>query len=186
MTVLEHVSQGFVGLQGRLGMARRRLATRTLLAVRTMRDSIAALPGAARSGYYRLAGREVPMERAQQRHKLIEFYDDFEGLVDLVCASARSGITPGMAADYEATSARMRRAYPPLRSHLLAYLQVDVSDSALGLRLCGRATDAIECLFCAPDLRALHAHDDGEMMGRVVRARDALYRFGDHLRNGVT
>jgi hypothetical protein len=138
-----------------------------------------------RTAFYHLTGREEPIDATKLRRDLIEFYDRFERLIDVICAGARYGTQPSLAADYHTLSEDMRRLYPELRTYVLAYLKVDVRDTQFGIGLSGQTTDAFQCLFCAPSLAELIAADDGGLVGRIERTRDALYRFGDHLREVV-
>jgi hypothetical protein len=179
---LQRLSVGWGNFRARFVLLVQRLGTKRLSAKRAISDTLQAGREAAKMGFYRVTGSQ---DIVALRRNLIEFYDLFEQFVDVACAAARTDVTQGLARDYDEFRARAQNLYPPLRSYLLAYLRVDVSDSAFGLAVCGRATDAFECLFCAPSLPALLSADDGNMMDRIERVRDALYRFGDHLRSKV-
>ncbi|GMV38272.1 MAG: hypothetical protein AMXMBFR61_27800 [Fimbriimonadales bacterium] len=135
-----------------------------------------------RAAYYRAIGREDPARLAKLRAQLRRFYDDFESLVDLICASARFGVVGGMATEYRQLTDAMKRNYPGIRPYVLAFLNVDVADAEYGLSLCGLPLDALQCLFYPPDLDAVHRADDGKLIDRIERSRDALYRLGDYLR----
>ena len=145
-------------------------------------QALIAIPLAMRAAYYRAIGRDDPARLAGLRAQLLRFYNDFESLVDLICASARCGVVGGMAAEYRQLTDAMKRNYPAIRTYVLAFLSVDVADTEYGLSLCGLPLDALQCLFYPPDLDAVHEADDGKLIDRIERSRDALYRLGDYLR----
>lgn len=180
MTVL---SRGLVRAQELWVLAQRRTGLRARVARRSCGELLTALRAWLRTTAYKLLGKEEPIDAVRLRQNLMSFYDEFERMVDLVCAAARGGVSPGLEDEYRRLSLTMQASYPPLRSYVLAYLKVEVSDSQLGMRLCGEATDACQVLYRAANLHALLEADDGEMMGRIDRTREALYRFGDHLRS---
>jgi len=182
MTVLQNVTRGFGRVQELVVIALRRLKNRSRTARLVTAERTALIAPTLRRGYFLLLGRPEPLDKAKLQQQLIEFYDGFERLVDLACAGARAGATPGLSQEYVSLCQRMQADYPPLRNYVLAYLKVEVSDTEFGMNLCGRPTDAVESLIYAPSLGELLAKDDGEMMDRIERSRDALYRFGDHLR----
>jgi len=61
-------------------------------------------------------------------------------------------------------------------------LNCDPSDAEFGKRTAGKATDAMEALFIAETLDEVIRNDQGDLIGRLERARSALYRYGDYLR----
>ena len=52
----------------------------------------------------------------------------------------------------------------------------------LTLDLYGRSTDAFEALYAAPTLQEQLRGDDGSMIGRIMRTREALNRYAEQLR----
>lgn len=179
MTTVQGVARTLAYRRQRWGQA---LAMRALALARRGIRPIVAVPLAVRAAYYRAIGREDPARLAALRAHLLRFYDDFESLVDLICASARCGVVGGMAAEYRQLTDAMKRNYPAIRTYVLAFLDVDVADTEYGLSLCGLPLDALQCLYYPPDLEALHEADDGKLIARIERCRNALYRLADYLR----
>ncbi|MDW8106395.1 MAG: hypothetical protein RMK45_02835 [Armatimonadota bacterium] len=138
----------------------------------------AALPRSCRT-----AAREFPVE--EQRLLLAEYYEQFERLAELVCDAAFAG----EGAPFQEKYAQLRRwhlcAYPQLKPYLTAHMNHDPSDAEFGLRVAGKPTDAIEALFIAETIDEILRYDEGNLIGRLERARSALYRYGDYLREGV-
>ena len=64
----------------------------------------------------------------------------------------------------------------------LAYLQYATEDAVAGLRQDGQGADAFEALVAAPDLQTFLANDDGLMISRLTRTREALTLYAEHLR----
>ncbi len=69
----------------------------------------------------------------------------------------------------------MTENYPSIRKFVVAYLKFEVEDAILG-------GDAFEALFTAEDLSTFLQADDGNMISRILRTREALNLYGDHLR----
>jgi hypothetical protein len=118
----------------------------------------------------------------QRLDDLVTFYNEYEGLVETICDSAQYGPEPKLQKRYERTRAWMLDNYPNLRRYVTAYLRYDVSDSQQILNLHGSGGDAFEALFTAPTLAEFLRCDDGMMISRIMRTRDALSQYGDHLR----
>jgi hypothetical protein len=135
-----------------------------------------------RNRTYQWVGKPVPMPLATQRDQLIEFYEQFEELSDLICSAAHHGKGDPWQPQYERIHRWMMQAYPAMRLYLIAHLSCDSCDDEFGLRCIGRPTDAFEALFSAPTLDELIAADQGDLINRLDRTRSALYRYADHLR----
>lgn len=160
----------------------RSFMNRTVLAMQVAREQAAEWGIILRNRIYQWAGKPVPMPLTEQRDQLIEFYEQFEGLSDLICDAAHHGQGAPWQASYERVRRWMSGAYPAIRPYLIAHLSCDTSDDEFGLRCVGRPTDAFEALFASPTVDELLAADQGDLMDRLDRARSALYRYADHLR----
>jgi len=118
----------------------------------------------------------------EQRLLLAEYYEQFERLAELICDAAFAGEGEPFQEEYAQLRRWHLRAYPHLKPYLIAHMNLDPSDAEFGLRVAGKPTDAIEALFIAETLEQLLQHDEGNLIGRLERARSALYRYGDYLR----
>lgn len=131
-------------------------------------------------------GGGVPLDEQptpRERHdRLVAFYDGYEGLVETLCDAAQYGPSEALEAKYQQRREWMSEAYPEVRKFLVAFLQYSIDDASQGIALWGRSADAFEALFAAPSLEAFLEADDGTMISRIERTREALYRYGEHLR----
>jgi len=118
----------------------------------------------------------------ERREQLAEFYNRYEDLVDILCGAARYGPDPGLEARYGQVRSWMMRGYGELRPYATAYLMFDESDATQSLALHGYGGDAFEALFAATTLDEFLRVDDGLMMSRIERTREALTLYGEHLR----
>ena len=150
-------------------------------------------PGETREAFFTRVGEADPERLQLAAVRALEYVlnnpaaanasgDDFEQLVDLICAARRSGVVGGMDRDYQDLVQGLRHRYADIRTYALAFLDVDVADAAYGLDLCGRATDAIECLILTPSLPTILSWDTPAFEDRVGRSREGLYRLSDYLR----
>ncbi len=103
---------------------------------------------------------------------LIHFYQEYETLVETLCDAAQYGPTPFLEKSYSSVREWMVANYPSVGKYILAYLRFEIDDRG----------DAFEALFTAPDLTTFLETDDGNMISRIMRTREALNLYGDHLR----
>jgi hypothetical protein len=114
---------------------------------------------------------EGPTVKDRQQ-ALIHFYQEYETLVETVCDSAQYGPREHLEKRYQIQREWMIQNYGSVRRYVLAYLRLEVEDEG----------DAFESLFSAPDLATFLQSDDGNMISRIMRTREALNLYGDHLR----
>jgi len=118
-----------------------------------------------------------------ERHEeLIRFYRKYEDLVETLCDAAQYGPTPKLEARYGELRRWMSSNYAPVRRYVVAYLRFMPEDAQQGLLNDGRASDAFEALFAASNLEVFLRIDDGNMISRITRTREALNLYGEHLR----
>jgi hypothetical protein len=117
-----------------------------------------------------------------RQRELIDFYDQYECLVEALCDAARFGPDIVLERRYAEARARLQADYPALRPFLISYLDFQPEDAEAGLKLCGRPLDAFEALVAAFDLQEFFKLDDGNMISRITRTREALNCYGEHLR----
>jgi hypothetical protein len=108
-----------------------------------------------------------------RQSELILFYERYEELVETLCDAAQYGPTPKLERSYLAQRDWIRENYGRLRPFLVSFLRMEPED--------GRA-DAFESLVAAEDLGEFLGADDGGMISRITRTREALVLYGEHLR----
>ncbi len=127
--------------------------------------------------------KEANFETVRDRQQeLVRFYSHYEDLVETLIGLAHGGPTASLENRYQAMRAWMLQNYPTVRQHVVAYLRFDPTDAEQSLKACGSGADAFEALFFARSLEEFVALDDGRMISRIARTRDALTLYGHHLR----
>lgn len=150
-----------------------RTPVRWRLALRDLRD--------ARETKVLARAAQAPSLRERQE-ELIRFYERYEDLVETLCDAAQYGPDARLEARYAEVRLWMQAGYPDLRRFVSAYLRYDPGDAARSQDLHGTGRDAFEALFAANNLDEFLRGDDGRMIERIDRTREALGRYGDHLR----
>ncbi|MCS7300354.1 MAG: hypothetical protein NZ556_02190 [Fimbriimonadales bacterium] len=146
------------------------------------RAIVLSLPTTAREQLRTWRGKTVEFPVAEQRELLAQYYDRFEQLAELICDAAFAGEGAPFQPQYAELRRWLQRAYPALKPYLTAHLNHDPSDAEFGMRVAGKPTDALEALFIAETVDEILRHDEGKLIGRLERARSALYRYSDYLR----
>lgn len=139
---------------------------------------------------FRIATRELETLEAlspgpsvrDRQSDLIQFYAHYESLVEALCDAAQLGNTEALARRYAQERLWMLANYPRVRKYVVAYLRFDSSDAEQSNALDGSYGDAFEALFAAPSMEAFLLADDGLMISRIMRTREALNLYGEHLR----
>jgi hypothetical protein len=126
----------------------------------------------------KISGPSVP----ERQRELIDFYEKYEELVDSLCDAARFGPNTELDRRYIEARLYIQAVYPSLQAFLISYLDFLPDDAEAGLKLCGRPLDAFEALVAAFDLQEFFKVDDGNMISRITRTREALNCYGEHLR----
>jgi len=171
------------------GIARRWAHALALLPVKVQRRAreawatLRALPETIREQVRLWRGQTIAIPVEEQRVLLAAFYERYEQLVELICDAAFAGTAEPFEAQYATLRPWLQRAYPALRPYLIAHLNCDPSDEAIGLQAQGKPTDAFEALLCFETLAELIQADRGDLIGRIERTRSALYRYADYLRH---
>lgn len=145
-----------------------RIPNRVMIAIKDLKD---AKEGAANH------------ESASSRHDdLVAFYSKYEDLVEVLCDSAQYGPDGRLDSRYLELRSWMMSNYPAIRPFVAAFLRYDARDAQKSLDWHGLAGDAFEALFAAPSISEFLRLDDGEMIFRIERTRNALNLYGEHLR----
>lgn len=118
----------------------------------------------------------------ERRDQLIGFYGRYEALVEALCDGAQYGPDSTLEQRYQEHRAWMQRHYPAMRGYLRPYLEDGETVAKGRIEHHERQMDAFESLFGYPTLTTLLQHDDGDLIGAIVRTRQAVNRYGEHLR----
>jgi hypothetical protein len=117
-----------------------------------------------------------------RQQELAQFYDKYEQLVELLCDSAQYGPDFRMEQRYAELRGTLHRQYPDIRRFVSAFLEIDLEDSRTPNNLYEKGMDAFEALWSSPTLQELLRSDDGNMISRITRTREALNRYAEQLR----
>lgn len=117
-----------------------------------------------------------------KQEELASFYDKYEQLVELLCDSAQYGPDSRMEQRYADIRLTMHKQYPEIRRFVSVFLEIDLEDSRTPNTLYEKGVDAFEALWSSPTLQELLRSDDGNMIGRITRTREALNRYAEQLR----
>jgi hypothetical protein len=166
-TLGERVSQGVIGLRAWMRSLNNR--------------SRSAAKDRAEARDREMAAKLAPT--VHERHEeLVRFYRRYEDLVETLCDAAQYGPVPHLEGKYGELRRWMSSNYAPVRRYVVAYLRFTPEDAQVGLISDGKAGDAFEALFSAPNLEEFLRIDDGNMISRITRTREALNLYGEHLR----
>lgn len=127
-----------------------------------------------------IAAKKGPSVQERQQ-ELIRFYERYEDLVETLCDAAQYGPTPKLQRSYDGHREWMKENYPSIRPYLVGYLRAR-DEEPEGRNARGESGDAFEALVSADNLDGFLADDDGGMIGRITRTREALTLYGEHLR----
>lgn len=118
----------------------------------------------------------------QRRCDLLEFYTHYEDLVALLSDVSQYGPSPKLELDYQRLRGILNRGYSRIRRYVVAFLKYSSDDAQVGVGLWGRSADAFEALTAASSLQSFLKADNSHLASRILRTRDALNRYGEHLR----
>ncbi|MFQ3678063.1 MAG: hypothetical protein SNJ74_08975 [Fimbriimonadaceae bacterium] len=133
----------------------------------------------------RRAKSEAVPTALERQESLIEFYAQYEALVEVLCDSSQYGPDAAMENRYRRVRTWMQANYPEIRKFVTAYLKFDPADASMAMDPHGQSADAFEALFAAPTLAEFLKIDDGGMIDRIMRTREALRLYGEHLKHLV-
>ncbi|MGV3618930.1 MAG: hypothetical protein ACO1SV_26690 [Fimbriimonas sp.] len=136
----------------------------------------------ARKDRAEAAARAAGPTVQERQDDLVRFYERYEELVETLCDSAQYGPTPKLERSYAGHREWMLGVYPGVRPFVIAFLRREPEDEAFGVEAAGQPTDAFEALVVAEDLGRFLQIDDGGMISRITRTREALNLYGEHLR----
>jgi hypothetical protein len=118
----------------------------------------------------------------ERQQDVLDFYNHFENLVEVLCDAAQRGATGKLQARYTEERNWMQTHYYLVRPYLAAYLTLDADDAEHSLLLDGVAGDAVQTLYASGSLDSMVHSDDGNMISRIIRCREAQNLYAEHLR----
>lgn len=127
-------------------------------------------PRVLHDNYLRVRWQE---ELKQERAHFDDFYDQYDGLIGLLCLAAHEGNSAKIEAEYRDKRAFFTSRYPKIKQYIAAHLEVDTNDTLQTL-WGRRACDAFEAMFSPTTVAALLESDNGHLIERMVRANTAL------------
>jgi hypothetical protein len=157
------------------GAAARRATTPPPGYRQTRPQAASSRPASARSAAIR---RAASGDAAQA---WLNFIDQYEAFTANLCAAAKNGCDSRKESEY----AQMRRwfvtHYYRTAARVRPYLEVEFGEaddlpSVVDYAGQKRSLDALEALFLPPTLREVLKHDTGDLIPRVARISEAVYR----------
>lgn len=115
----------------------------------------------------------------EQQGELLRFFTRFEELADVLRDSCQYGPNGPNERAYAELREWMIQHYAAVRVQIGPYLETKRGAMAA---LSGGSGDEVETLFSPPTLRELLRSDDGSLLGRLMRAREAVGMVFSHLR----
>ncbi len=141
----------------------------------TRPQTASARPASARSAAIR---RAATGDAAQF---WLHFIDQYEAFTNILCAAAKTGCDGPEESEY----AQLRRWFVSnyyrsaarIRPYLLTeFGELDILPSVVDYAGQKRSLDALEALFLPPTLREVLKHDTGDLIPRIARISEAVYR----------
>lgn len=156
------------------GAAARRATTPPVNYRQTRPQPPSGRPAVARSAAIRAAGGDAAQV-------WLNFIDQYEVFTEVLCAAAKNGCDSRKESEY----AQMRRwfvgHYYRTAARVRPYLEAEFGDgdvlpSVVDYAGQKRSLDALEALFLPPTLKEVLKHDTGDLIPRVARISEAVYR----------
>lgn len=116
---------------------------------------------------------------AENPGELLRFFTRFEELADVLRDSCQYGPSGPNERAYSELREWMIHHYASVRAQIAPYLEARRGAMAA---LSGGCGDEVEALFSPPTLRELLRSDDGSLLGRLMRSREAVGLVFSHLR----
>ncbi len=162
-------------LRLRAGAAARRATTPPVNYRQTRPQTSPGRPAGARSAAIRRAAN------GNAAQVWLNFIDQYEVFTEVLCAAAKNGCDSRKESEY----AQMRRwfvgNYYRTAARVRPYLEAEFGDgdvlpSVVDYAGQKRSLDALEALFLPPTLKEVLKHDTGDLIPRVARISEAVYR----------
>ncbi len=130
----------------------------------------AEAPRAFHDSYLRVRWQE---DLKRERASFDEFYDQYDGLIGLLCLAAHEGNSPKIEEEYKEKRGFFTARYPRIKQYIVSHLQTDANDT-LPTLWGRRACDTFEAMFSPATVANLIETDNGHLIERMMRANTAL------------
>ena len=109
------------------------------------------------------------------------FTEQYERFTEVLCAAAKDGCDPRKEAEYAQMRGWFVGNYYRLAARLRPELEQEFASENAGPSIADyagqkRTLDALEALFLPPTLREVLRHDTGDLIPRVARISEVVYR----------
>jgi len=118
-------------------------------------------------------------------NELLQFHEQYEDLIEVLCSAANYGPEPGLEQRYVLIRTWMHDHYPVLQPEMSQFLVLDEDSDRTTIEQHDGSPDAFFALFGPGDLREFLRADDGHMISRIMRTRDAIDQYASYLRKKV-
>ena len=131
-----------------------------------------------RTGARAVARRPAPGDAAQI---WLHFIDQYERFTEVLCAAAKNGCDSSKESEYAQMRCWFVGNYYRLAARLRPELEQEFAAESAGPSIADyagqkRALDPLEALFLPPTLREVLKHDTGDLIPRVARISEVVYR----------
>ncbi|MGI4789574.1 MAG: hypothetical protein ACRYFS_12070 [Janthinobacterium lividum] len=111
----------------------------------------------------------------------LHFIDQYELFTEVLCAAAKNGCDSRKETEYAQMRCWFVGNYYRTSSRVRPYLEAEFSAESAGPSVVDyagqkRSLDALEALFLPPTLREVLKHDTGDLIPRVARISEVIYR----------
>jgi hypothetical protein len=107
-----------------------------------------------------------------------EFVDQYEKFTGALCSAAKDGCTAVVEREYASARRWFGHYYPVVATRVRPFLdaefEVDAANAVTAMSK--RQKDALESMFQSASLRDMLQRDNGDLIPRIARISDAVYR----------
>jgi hypothetical protein len=118
-----------------------------------------------------------PQSLDEKRDDLLNFNEQYEVLVELLCDAAKYGPEDKLEQKYCSVRSWMLKNYASLRDDITPFVQVESASRSRS------QFDSFEVLFISTSLDEFLRGDDGSMIQHINRTRNALGNYAEDLRS---
>jgi len=118
------------------------------------------------------------------------FIAQYEAFTEVLCASAKTGCCSQKESEYSQLRCWFVANYSRMAFRVRPYLEAEFGQVASLPSIVDyagqkRSLDALEALFLPPTLREVLKHDTGDLIPRVARISEAIYRCDAEWQSGL-
>ncbi len=112
---------------------------------------------------------------------LLDFHTHYENFVDCLCEAAQYGLEGRLEQKYAELRELALVTYTPVQPFVCAFLDVDEDEDPSNFEDVS-SSDSFSQLLRPPTIKQFLGADDGRMISRIMRTREAIDKYADHLR----